>query len=130
MSATASKLRILVVDDEPSVSNAVKLLLQADGHHVETSGSAKDALARFEENRFDLVFTDFAMPEMKGDQLAAAIKERAPEQPVVMLTAYPGAVPRSTRVDHIVGKPFRLQQLREAITKVLTEKSCPAARAA
>jgi CheY-like chemotaxis protein len=125
MSAGASKLRILVVDDEPSVSNAVKLLLQSDGHQVESANSGKDALVKFEQGRFDLVFTDFAMPEMKGDILADAIKKRVPEQPVVMITAYPGAVPLSANVDHIVAKPFRLQNLREAITKVLPESSQP-----
>jgi len=119
MSAGASKLRILVVDDEPSVSNAVKLLLQFDGHQVEAANSGKDALAMFERSRFDLVFTDFAMPEMKGDKLADAIKSRAPEQPIIMLTAYPGALPPSLSVDHVVAKPFRLQHLREAITKVM-----------
>jgi CheY-like chemotaxis protein len=126
MSAGASKLRILVVDDEPSVSNAVKLLLQSDGHQVEAVNSGKDALAMFEPGRYDLVFTDFAMPEMKGDKLADAIRMRVPEQPIVMLTAYPGAVPLSANVDHVVAKPFRLQHLREAITKVLPEGSHPA----
>jgi CheY-like chemotaxis protein len=124
MSATSSKLRILVVDDEPSVSNTIVLLLQFDGHQVEAANSGRDALAKFEEGRFDVVFTDFAMPEMKGDQLAAAIKARLPEQPVVILTGYPGAVPPSARVDHVLGKPFRLQHLREAINKVLPDKSC------
>jgi CheY-like chemotaxis protein len=126
MTAFASKLRILVVDDEPSVGNAVKLLLQSDGHQVEATNSGKDALAKFDQGGYDLVFTDFAMPEMKGDQLAAAIKTRVPAQPVVMLTAYPGAVPLSANVDHIVGKPFRLQHLREAITKVMPESPPPA----
>jgi CheY-like chemotaxis protein len=126
MTAFASKLRILVVDDEPSVGNAVKLLLQSDGHQVEATNSVKDALAKFDQSRYDLVFTDFAMPEMKGDQLAAAMKTRVPEQPIVMITAYPGAVPISANVDHIVGKPFRLQHLRDAITKVMPESPPPA----
>jgi CheY-like chemotaxis protein len=126
MSAGVSKLRILVVDDEPSVSNAVKLLLQSDGHQVEAANNVKDALAMFDRGRFDLVFTDFAMPEMKGDQLANAIKTRVPAQPIVMLTAYPGAVPLSANVDHVVAKPFRLQHLRDAITKVMPEKRCSA----
>jgi len=126
MTAFASKLRILVVDDEPSVGNAVKLLLQSDGHQVEATYSVRDALARFEQGRYDLVITDFAMPEMKGDQLAAAIRMRVPEQPVIMITAFPGAVPPSANVDHIVGKPFRLQHLRDAITKVMPESPPPA----
>ena len=125
MTAVASKLRILVVDDEPSIGNTVKMLLKIDGHEVESTQSGKEALAIFEQGRFDLVFTDFAMPGMKGDQLAAAIKTRAPEQPIVMITAHAGALPATVNVDHILGKPFRLQQLRDAITKVLPENYCP-----
>jgi len=123
MSASGkSKLRILVVDDEPEVGFTVKMMLKFDGHEVETSHSGREALALFEGRPFDLVLTDFAMPEMKGDQLAAAIKTRAPQQPVILLTAYPGAVPVSTPVDHILGKPFQLQHLRDAISKVIPQK--------
>jgi CheY-like chemotaxis protein len=116
------KLRILVVDDEPSVGNAVKLLLKFDGHDVESTQSGKEALALFKPGRFDLVFTDFTMPGMNGDQLAAAIKADAPGQPVVMITAHAGILTQSPDVDFVVGKPFRLANLREAIAKVLPTK--------
>src|SRR5205809_8037759 len=82
------KRRILVVDDEPFVCDAVKMMLDFDGHVVDTASSAKAALEMFDKGSFDLVITDFAMPEMKGDELAAAIKARRPTQPVVMITAY------------------------------------------
>jgi len=88
----ASKLRILVVDDEPSVGNTVKMLLKFDGHEVEATHSSKEALSMFQSGRFDLVFTDFTMPEMNGHQLAAAIKAGAPDQPVVMITAHGGTL--------------------------------------
>src|SRR5206468_8124896 len=74
--------RILVVDDEPFVCDAVKMMLNFDGHVVETASNGKEALAMFEKGKYDLVITDFAMPKMKGDELAAAIKERSPKQPV------------------------------------------------
>ena len=64
-----------------------------------------------------------AMPGMKGDQLAAAIKTRAPDQPVVMITGQAGTFPPSPDVDFVVGKPFQLAQLREAITKVMPERN-------
>lgn len=117
-----SKLRILVVDDEPTVGTAVQMLLKVDGHEVETSHSGKEALAMFARDRFDLIFTDFTMPGMNGDQLAAAIKADAPGQPVIMITAHAGMLPPSPSVDYVVGKPFRLQHLRDAITRVLPEK--------
>jgi CheY-like chemotaxis protein len=122
----AAKLRILVVDDEPSVANTVKMLLQFDGHEVEANHNSRDALAMFEPDRFDLVITDFAMPGMNGHQLAAAIKADAPDQPVIMITAHADTLPPSPSVDFVVGKPFRLEHLREAIAKVMLEASSPA----
>jgi CheY-like chemotaxis protein len=114
--------RILVVDDEPLVCDAVKMMLHFDGHFVETIGSASGALAMLEKSQFDLVITDFQMPDMKGDELAAAIKARDPKQPVVMITAYAEMLQASgnplTGVDFIISKPFLLENLREAIAKV------------
>jgi ATP-dependent Lon protease len=114
--------RILVVDDEPLVCDAVKMMLNFDGHVVETANSGKDALAMLAKAQFDLVITDFEMPVMKGDELAAAIKARAPNQRVVMITAYAEMLEASgkplTGVEYIISKPFLLENLREAVFKV------------
>jgi CheY-like chemotaxis protein len=116
------KRSILVVDDEPLVCDAVKMMLNFDGHEVQTAASGKEALALFEEGEFDLVITDFEMPTMKGDELAVAIKSRKPTQPVVMITAYAEMLQSAhhplTGVDCIITKPFLLENLREAIAKV------------
>jgi CheY-like chemotaxis protein len=118
---------ILVVDDEPLVCDAVKMMLEFDGHVVEIAGSGKDALAMMEKSTFDLIITDFEMPAMKGDELAAAIKARDPKQPVVMITAYAEMLQAAgnplTGVDYIVSKPFLLENLREAIAKVTPVKA-------
>ncbi len=114
--------RILLVDDEPLVCDAVKLMLDFDGHEVATAGSGKEALLQLEAGRFDVVITDYEMPDMKGDELAAAIKTRNPQQPVVMITAYTELLQSSgnplTGVDWLISKPFLLENLREAIAKV------------
>ena len=77
----------------------------------------------FAKGKFDLVITDFAMPNMKGDELAATIKARAPGQPVVMITAYAEMLQSSGNplpgVDFVISKPFLLENLREAIAKVV-----------
>jgi CheY-like chemotaxis protein len=122
---SVAKKRILVVDDEPFVCDAVKMMLAFDGHDVVTANDAKEALVVFEKNKFDLVITDFAMPGMKGDELAAAIKARSPRQPVVMITAYAEMLQSSGKklpgVDFLVSKPFLLEHLREAISSVLPD---------
>ena len=112
-----------MVDDEPLVCDAVKMMLDFDGHEVKTTGNGKDALAMLEREQFDIVITDFEMPTMKGDELAAAIKARSPKQPVVMITAYAEMLQASgnplTGVDLVISKPFLLENLREAIAKVM-----------
>ena len=117
--------KILVVDDEPFVCEAVKMMLAFDGHDVKTANSGKEALALLDKEKFDLVITDFAMPVMKGDELATAIKTRVPKQPVVMITAYAEMLQSSGSslpgVDCLISKPFLLENLREAIAKVLPE---------
>jgi len=76
-----------------------------------------------EQTKFDLVTTDFSMSRMRGDTLAASIKERLPNQPVLMISSN-GALAKACGdplpgVDLVIGKPFTQEELREAITKVL-----------
>src|SRR5215467_13614954 len=73
-------LRMLLVDDEPSVCDAIKRILAEDGHEVLTAASGADALLAYRVGQFDLLITDYEMPVMKGDKLAAAIKRLAPQQ--------------------------------------------------
>ena len=118
---TGKQRHILVVDDEPLVRYTVQMLLQGDGYVVDEAKSGAEALALFEPGKFDMIFTDYFMPEMKGDQLAAAIKRRAPKQPVVMLTAFPEKLQTSEcplgGVDSFICKPFELETLRTAIAR-------------
>jgi len=101
------------------------MMLEHDGHRVQTANSGKEALALLEQDRFDLVTTDFSMSGMKGDVLAAAIKKRLPNQPVLMISAN-GAIAKSfgeplPGVDLVIGKPFLMEDLRKAIATVLRE---------
>jgi CheY-like chemotaxis protein len=120
-----SAKKILVVDDEPFVCDAVKMMLNFDGHQVETASSAKLALEMFAPGKYDLVITDYAMPQMKGDELAVQIKARAPSQPIVVITAYAEMLKASDSplvgVDSVVSKPFLLDDLRAAIAKATSK---------
>src|SRR6516165_457713 len=86
--ATSKGLRILVVDDEPLVCDSVRRMLAIDDHRVEMATSAEAAFALSEKEIFDLVITDYKLPVMNGDKLAAAIKARQPNLPIALITAY------------------------------------------
>ena len=118
--------RILVVDDEPVVRRSLQLLLGLDGHDVETATASREALARLEQGAFDLVITDFVMPDMQGDELAARIKARRPKQAVGMITAQAEALRftgnKVPGVDFMIGKPFRREELRAAVAAALAKQ--------
>ncbi len=116
-------IQILVVDDEAMVRQAMKLLLEHDGHNVCLVDNGEAALAQLAQRRFDLVITDFSMPGMHGDQLVARIRQLTPDQPIIMATAFVEQYKifgqASGRVDALLLKPFSLKELREAIGQVL-----------
>jgi CheY-like chemotaxis protein len=116
--------KILVVEDEPLVRDSIKMVLEFDGHKVQTADNGKEALSLLEQGRFDLVTTDFSMSGMKGDALAAAIKQRLPNQPVLMISSN-GMIAKAsgnplTGVDLVIGKPFSVEELRKAVAKVMS----------
>jgi CheY-like chemotaxis protein len=118
--ASVYRKRILLADDQPEVRRVVKLLLGIDEHTVAEAANGREALNMFAPDRFDLVITDYAMPEMRGDELAANIKRIAPSQPILMIT---GTVAqwngRAPSVDALLGKPFGFEDLRRAIANLI-----------
>jgi CheY-like chemotaxis protein len=112
---------ILVVDDEPMVRDALKMALTFEGHTVELASDGPEALQKLAEQKFDIVFTDFSMPQMLGDELARRIKKLYPHQVIAMVTAYADFLsPRGKRanpVDFIITKPFALETIENAIER-------------
>jgi CheY-like chemotaxis protein len=84
---TATKARILCVDDQPSGLEGRKMLLEGCGYEVLIAASGVAALQLFSEYRFDLVLLDYCMPEMNGDLVADRMKAAQPDIPIVMLSA-------------------------------------------
>ena len=112
--------RILIVDDEPGTRDALKLLLALDAHQVKEAANGKEACYLFVPGDFDLVITDYSMPEMRGDELARTLKCLVPSLPILMITAYAAQVwSRDNPVDAILPKPFTLGELRRTIGDLL-----------
>ncbi|MDF3217290.1 MULTISPECIES: hybrid sensor histidine kinase/response regulator [Mesorhizobium] len=109
---TAS-LRILAVDDDALVLLNTAAMLEDLGHTVAEAHSAAAALRLLEEQPFDLVITDHAMPKMTGLQLSNTIKVQWPNVPVIIATGY--AELPGTRDIKILSKPFTEEELANAI---------------
>jgi signal transduction histidine kinase len=117
-------LRILIADGNPVLCDLASQYLGLDGHTIERATSGLEAFEKFKADSFDLVITGKVLPGMNGDQLAHAIKELAPEMPVVMLTGF-GIEEEKERppgIDLILGKPISRNALRRALVEVLGQE--------
>ncbi|MGQ9520980.1 MAG: response regulator [Candidatus Fervidibacter sp.] len=119
-------LRVLVIDDDQRVQEALAAMLNHLGHQVVVIGSGDEGITMFEEavksgTPFDLVVTDLGMPKVSGAEVVQKVKEISPNTPVIVITGW-GAEQRPASADYALSKPVRLGVLREAITKVWTQK--------
>jgi GAF domain-containing protein/CheY-like chemotaxis protein len=115
-------LRCLVVDDEEEVGDVVADILGAAGHHTTVARSGQEAVERLAAEPFDVVFTDLAMPGMTGWQVARAVKDRAPQAKVVMMSGFGVEVApeelRTNGVDVVLAKPLQIQDVMGAMAAI------------
>lgn len=83
-----STMNVLLVDDEVIIRDSLSILLSKMNCHVVTAKNGREAFDIFEQNQFDLILTDFKMPEMDGLQLLKNIREQDDNAIVVIMTAY------------------------------------------
>jgi len=114
-------LRILVIDDEPSVRAVLQACFAEDGHVVGVASNGREGLERFKSGEWDVVVTDRAMPELNGDQLAVAIKKLNPDVPVILVTGFADVMQdvgdHPAAIDLVVAKPFSRNALRKAVAE-------------
>ncbi len=119
--------RILVVDDEESISDVVSAMLSSAGYVCSQAACGKEALALLDSGEeYELMLSDLMMPEMNGIALLEAAKERFPDLPVVMVTAVTdisialGAI-RNGAYDYLL-KPFEREQLLATVRRALENR--------
>src|SRR5262249_2450411 len=116
-------MRILLIDDDPTVLEIVSLMLSSLGHVVLPASNPRDGLARLEAGEsVDLVLTDFAMPHIDGLEVVRRVRLRWPRLAVGIITGSLEQLPvaRPT-LDVLLTKPVDLLELRQAIERVKSQ---------
>jgi two-component system OmpR family response regulator len=114
--------RILVVDDEPFITDLLSAALRFEGFSVEVAGSGREALQVATPGRHDLVMLDVMMPDLEGTEVCRRLRENGVSVPVVFLTARDSTedkVHGLGMADDYVTKPFSLEELVARVRAVL-----------
>ncbi len=122
-----SDTRILVVDDERPVRDAVVDFLSDEGYHVLSAASGAEAIELVRAGRFALCILDLRMPGMSGTELALELRAMEPGIKLLIITGSPDFVPG--RSLHAIGigpedtlvKPYELGSLAEKVRRLLGE---------
>ncbi|MCB9727518.1 MAG: sigma-54-dependent Fis family transcriptional regulator [Deltaproteobacteria bacterium] len=119
--------RILIVDDERSLREFLEIFLRKEGYETSVASNGRDAIDQLERGAsFDLVLTDLMMPQVDGLGVLEAVKERAPDTQVLMMTAF---ATTDTAIDAMkkgafdyVQKPFKVDEIKVVIEKALDQR--------
>jgi DNA-binding response OmpR family regulator len=116
---------ILVIDDDPRLVRALALLLRRDGYRVETARNGRHALAQLQAQRYDVIVSDLAMPEMDGHAFYLRLQQQCPwlAWRVIFLTGASSEAPSVAFLAQCgqpwLAKPCPIAALRRAIQQVL-----------
>jgi two-component system OmpR family response regulator len=120
---------VLVVDDEPNITDLVSTVLRYEGFDVDVAGSGWDALRKASDFRPDLVVLDLMLPDHDGFEVHRRLRERGLDVPVIYLTARDATEDKVRGLtlggDDYVTKPFSLEELVARIRAVLRRANGP-----
>lgn len=130
----ALRQRLLVIDDDPLLREALFRILEAEGHEVTTVDGGQAGIDAFNEAHhsgqpFDAVMTDLGMPYVDGRGVAAAVKKLSPRTPVILLTGWGQRLSTEQsvppHVDIVLSKPPKLAELRRALADLQAPATNP-----
>jgi len=121
--SSIGKAKIMLVDDDPDVSEVLELMLAQIGHEVTVVSQGEEAITLFEPGGYDVVITDLGMPDVSGWEVAKAVKRKSPETPVVLITGWgiqlDSEEMSKSGVDGVIPKPFSRQAVLDEIARLL-----------
>ena len=118
-----SAAQVLLVDDESEFVAILSQRMEARGVGVETAASGPEAITKVEDEAYDAVFLDLAMPEMSGEELIVKLRRTHPQLPLLLPTRYSCSAASDSLVRlptiSFLQKPFLLSELAACVSRIL-----------
>ncbi|MFH1825679.1 MAG: response regulator [bacterium] len=122
----AEPVRIMIVDDEPSVLESFKMILTIKDYQVETFPDGPSAISKLHKGMFDLAFVDYKLPGMDGLEVLKKIKEIDPTIEVCIVTAYATEQSHANAITlgalEYLRKPFLMEEIYELVERGLRKR--------
>ncbi len=122
-----SPIRVLLVDDEPALTNLVKMALHYEGWTVDVAHNGRDAVAKFGATRPDVLVLDIMLPDVDGLEILQRVRQSDSYTPALFLTARDSVTDRVTGLtagaDDYMTKPFSLEELVARLRGLLRRSS-------
>lgn len=117
------KRSILLVDDDPSVRNAIGRVLERAGYEVTAIGDGTEVILRFDENTFDVVLLDLNLAQERGWDVFERLTTRWPVVPIIIITGVTGQfkTARAAGVGALLEKPVEVPVLLKTIEELIAE---------
>jgi two-component system response regulator RegX3 len=121
--------RVLVVDDEPALTDAVGYALRSDGFDVSTAANGEAAMSLVADNGFDVIVLDVMLPRLSGIEVCRRVRKES-DVPIILLSARDAEVDRvlglESGADDYVTKPFSMAELLSRVRAVLRRRELDA----
>lgn len=119
--ANPRQMKVIIVDDDKATREIIAFVASTNGHTVAVAASAAECLDQMKSAAFDVAIVDLAMPDMRGDELAAVIARTYPLTAIVMLTGF-GDIMKEEKnipenIDILVPKPVSAKELLSVLEK-------------
>lgn len=122
-----TKGRILIIEDEKSLREVLRILLEEEGYEITAASNGLEGLDYIRNDIFDLVITDIKMPKADGFEVLRNVKELSPSTIVIMITAF-GTTEATIEAMKLgaynyIHKPFKIEEIRLIIEKAFEKKN-------
>ncbi len=115
--------RILVIDDDESITNTMKAILEDEGYIVDLAATGREAIKRTEETAYNVALIDIRLPDMEGVELLKLMKDAVPRTRKIMMTGYPSmqnaVAALNKNADIYLIKPVDIEKLLSTVKEQL-----------